>query len=31
VFKAPDASEVEGVNTRAELADAAAFLLARVK
>jgi bifunctional UDP-N-acetylglucosamine pyrophosphorylase / glucosamine-1-phosphate N-acetyltransferase len=30
VFKAPDAAEVEGVNTRAELADAAAFLRARV-
>jgi bifunctional UDP-N-acetylglucosamine pyrophosphorylase/glucosamine-1-phosphate N-acetyltransferase len=30
VFKAPDANEVEGVNTRAELADAAAFLRARV-
>jgi bifunctional UDP-N-acetylglucosamine pyrophosphorylase / glucosamine-1-phosphate N-acetyltransferase len=30
VFKAPDAEEVEGVNTRAELADAAAFLRARV-
>jgi bifunctional UDP-N-acetylglucosamine pyrophosphorylase/glucosamine-1-phosphate N-acetyltransferase len=30
VFKAPDSSEVEGVNTRAELADAAAFLRARV-
>jgi bifunctional UDP-N-acetylglucosamine pyrophosphorylase/glucosamine-1-phosphate N-acetyltransferase len=30
VFKAPDASEVEGVNTRAELAEAAAFLRARV-
>jgi len=30
VFKAPDAGEVEGVNTRAELADAAAFLRARV-
>jgi bifunctional UDP-N-acetylglucosamine pyrophosphorylase/glucosamine-1-phosphate N-acetyltransferase len=30
VFKAPDASEVEGVNTRAELADAAGFLRARV-
>jgi bifunctional UDP-N-acetylglucosamine pyrophosphorylase/glucosamine-1-phosphate N-acetyltransferase len=30
VFKAPDASEVEGVNTRAELADAASFLRARV-
>ncbi|MDX6413644.1 MAG: bifunctional UDP-N-acetylglucosamine pyrophosphorylase / glucosamine-phosphate N-acetyltransferase, partial [Gaiellaceae bacterium] len=30
VFKAPDADEVEGVNTRAELADAAAFLRARV-
>src|SRR5207253_1089068 len=28
--KAPDADEVEGVNTRAELADAAAFLRARV-
>ena len=28
VFKAPDADEVEGVNTRAELADAAAFLRA---
>src|SRR6478609_1406767 len=30
VYKAPDPSEVEGVNTRAELADAAAFLRARV-
>jgi bifunctional UDP-N-acetylglucosamine pyrophosphorylase / glucosamine-1-phosphate N-acetyltransferase len=30
VFKAPDAGEVEGVNTRVELADAAAFLRARV-
>jgi bifunctional UDP-N-acetylglucosamine pyrophosphorylase/glucosamine-1-phosphate N-acetyltransferase len=30
VFKAPDAGEVEGVNTRAELADAAAYLRARV-
>src|SRR5438067_1745970 len=30
VFKAPDADEVEGVNTRGELADAAAFLRARV-
>jgi bifunctional UDP-N-acetylglucosamine pyrophosphorylase / glucosamine-1-phosphate N-acetyltransferase len=30
VFKAPDAGEVEGVNTRAELADAAGFLRARV-
>ncbi len=30
VFKAPDAGEVEGVNTRAELADAGAFLRARV-
>jgi bifunctional UDP-N-acetylglucosamine pyrophosphorylase / glucosamine-1-phosphate N-acetyltransferase len=30
VFKAPDAGEVEGVNTRAELADAASFLRARV-
>jgi bifunctional UDP-N-acetylglucosamine pyrophosphorylase/glucosamine-1-phosphate N-acetyltransferase len=30
VFKAPDSGEVEGVNTRAELADAAAFLRARV-
>jgi bifunctional UDP-N-acetylglucosamine pyrophosphorylase/glucosamine-1-phosphate N-acetyltransferase len=30
VFKAPDADEVEGVNTRAELADAADFLRARV-
>ena len=30
VFKAPDADEIEGVNTRAELADAAAFLRARV-
>jgi bifunctional UDP-N-acetylglucosamine pyrophosphorylase/glucosamine-1-phosphate N-acetyltransferase len=30
VFKAPDAEEVEGVNTRAELADAAAYLRARV-
>ena len=30
VFKAPDASEVEGVNTRVELADAALFLRARV-
>src|SRR6478672_3713777 len=28
--KAPDADEVEGVNTRAELADAASFLRARV-
>jgi bifunctional UDP-N-acetylglucosamine pyrophosphorylase/glucosamine-1-phosphate N-acetyltransferase len=30
VYKAPDADEVEGVNTRVELADAAAFLRARV-
>jgi bifunctional UDP-N-acetylglucosamine pyrophosphorylase / glucosamine-1-phosphate N-acetyltransferase len=30
VFKAPDADEVEGVNTRAELADAAGCLRARV-
>jgi bifunctional UDP-N-acetylglucosamine pyrophosphorylase / glucosamine-1-phosphate N-acetyltransferase len=30
VFKAPDPDEVEGVNTRAELADAAAYLRARV-
>jgi bifunctional UDP-N-acetylglucosamine pyrophosphorylase / glucosamine-1-phosphate N-acetyltransferase len=30
VFKAPDPQELEGVNTRAELADAAAFLRARV-
>jgi bifunctional UDP-N-acetylglucosamine pyrophosphorylase/glucosamine-1-phosphate N-acetyltransferase len=30
VFKAPDADEVEGVNTRAELADAAGYLRARV-
>ena len=30
VFKAPDADEVEGVNTRVELADAGAFLRARV-
>jgi bifunctional UDP-N-acetylglucosamine pyrophosphorylase / glucosamine-1-phosphate N-acetyltransferase len=30
VFKAPDPDEVEGVNTRAELAEAAAFLRARV-
>ena len=30
VFKAPNADEVEGVNTRAELAEAAAFLRARV-
>jgi bifunctional UDP-N-acetylglucosamine pyrophosphorylase / glucosamine-1-phosphate N-acetyltransferase len=30
VFKASDADEVEGVNTRVELADAAAFLRARV-
>ena len=30
VFKAPNAEEVEGVNTRAELADAAAFLRARL-
>jgi bifunctional UDP-N-acetylglucosamine pyrophosphorylase / glucosamine-1-phosphate N-acetyltransferase len=30
VFKAPDATEVEGVNTRAELAEAAGFLRARV-
>jgi bifunctional UDP-N-acetylglucosamine pyrophosphorylase/glucosamine-1-phosphate N-acetyltransferase len=30
VYKAPNADEVEGVNTRAELADAAAFLRARV-
>src|SRR5256714_9238757 len=29
VFKAPDANEVEGVNTRAELAEAAAVLRAR--
>ena len=30
VFKAPDAREVEGVNTRVELADAAAYLRARM-
>src|SRR5512146_2633898 len=30
VFRAPDPDEVEGVNTRAELAEAAAFLRARV-
>jgi len=30
VFRAPDAQEVEGVNTRAELADAAAVLRERV-
>jgi bifunctional UDP-N-acetylglucosamine pyrophosphorylase/glucosamine-1-phosphate N-acetyltransferase len=30
VFKAPDADEVEGVNTRVELADAATYLRARV-
>jgi bifunctional UDP-N-acetylglucosamine pyrophosphorylase / glucosamine-1-phosphate N-acetyltransferase len=30
VFVAPDAAEVEGVNTRVELAEAAAFLRARV-
>jgi bifunctional UDP-N-acetylglucosamine pyrophosphorylase/glucosamine-1-phosphate N-acetyltransferase len=30
VYKAPDADEVEGVNTRVELADAAAYLRARV-
>jgi bifunctional UDP-N-acetylglucosamine pyrophosphorylase / glucosamine-1-phosphate N-acetyltransferase len=30
VFKAPDADEVEGVNTRAEFAESAAFLRARV-
>jgi bifunctional UDP-N-acetylglucosamine pyrophosphorylase / glucosamine-1-phosphate N-acetyltransferase len=30
VFKAPDADEVEGVNTRVELAESAAFLRARV-
>ena len=30
VFKAPNSDEVEGVNTRVELADAAAFLRARV-
>jgi bifunctional UDP-N-acetylglucosamine pyrophosphorylase/glucosamine-1-phosphate N-acetyltransferase len=30
VFKAPDADEVEGVNTRVELADAAGYLRARV-
>jgi bifunctional UDP-N-acetylglucosamine pyrophosphorylase / glucosamine-1-phosphate N-acetyltransferase len=30
VFKAPDPDEVEGVNTRVELAEAAAFLRARV-
>ncbi|HEY5661534.1 MAG TPA: bifunctional UDP-N-acetylglucosamine diphosphorylase/glucosamine-1-phosphate N-acetyltransferase GlmU [Gaiellaceae bacterium] len=30
VFKAPDPAEVEGVNTRAELADAGSFLRARV-
>jgi bifunctional UDP-N-acetylglucosamine pyrophosphorylase/glucosamine-1-phosphate N-acetyltransferase len=30
VFKAPDPVEVEGVNTRVELADAAAYLRARV-
>jgi bifunctional UDP-N-acetylglucosamine pyrophosphorylase/glucosamine-1-phosphate N-acetyltransferase len=30
VFKAPDPAEVEGVNTRVELADAGSFLRARV-
>jgi bifunctional UDP-N-acetylglucosamine pyrophosphorylase/glucosamine-1-phosphate N-acetyltransferase len=30
VFKAPDAAEVEGVNTRVELADAGSYLRARV-
>jgi bifunctional UDP-N-acetylglucosamine pyrophosphorylase/glucosamine-1-phosphate N-acetyltransferase len=30
VFKAPDADELEGVNTRAELAESAAYLRARV-
>src|SRR4029453_581788 len=30
VFKAPDPVEVEGVNTRVELADAGAYLRARV-
>jgi bifunctional UDP-N-acetylglucosamine pyrophosphorylase / glucosamine-1-phosphate N-acetyltransferase len=30
VFKAPEAGDVEGVNTRVEFADAAAFLRARV-
>ena len=30
VFKAPDAGEVEGVNTRVELAEAGSFLRARV-
>jgi bifunctional UDP-N-acetylglucosamine pyrophosphorylase / glucosamine-1-phosphate N-acetyltransferase len=30
VFKAPDSEEVEGVNTRVELADAGSFLRARV-
>jgi bifunctional UDP-N-acetylglucosamine pyrophosphorylase/glucosamine-1-phosphate N-acetyltransferase len=30
VYKAPDADELEGVNTRVELAEAAAFLRARV-
>jgi bifunctional UDP-N-acetylglucosamine pyrophosphorylase / glucosamine-1-phosphate N-acetyltransferase len=30
VYKAPDADEVEGVNTRVELAEAAAFLRSRV-
>jgi bifunctional UDP-N-acetylglucosamine pyrophosphorylase / glucosamine-1-phosphate N-acetyltransferase len=30
VFKAPDPEQVEGVNTRAELADAGAYLRARV-
>jgi bifunctional UDP-N-acetylglucosamine pyrophosphorylase/glucosamine-1-phosphate N-acetyltransferase len=30
VFKAPDADQVEGVNTRVELAEAAAYLRARV-
>jgi bifunctional UDP-N-acetylglucosamine pyrophosphorylase / glucosamine-1-phosphate N-acetyltransferase len=30
VFKSPDADEVEGVNTRVELAEAAAFLRTRV-
>jgi bifunctional UDP-N-acetylglucosamine pyrophosphorylase/glucosamine-1-phosphate N-acetyltransferase len=30
VFKAPEAGEVEGVNTRVELADAGSFLRARV-
>jgi bifunctional UDP-N-acetylglucosamine pyrophosphorylase/glucosamine-1-phosphate N-acetyltransferase len=30
VFKAPDADEIEGVNTRVELAESAAYLRARV-